>query len=42
MRNLIFVLALAMSAFTFGQEKGQYTFGIGHDFTTIDLSLIHI
>jgi len=36
MRNLIILLALVMSAFTFGQDKGQYTFGVGQNFTTAD------
>jgi len=35
MRNLIILLALVMSAFTFGQNKGQYTFGVGGDFTNL-------
>ena len=33
MKNFTMVLALIMSAFTFGQDKGQYTFGVGSDFT---------
>tara|TARA_B100000579_G_scaffold393062_1_gene369425 strand:- start:1127 stop:1597 length:471 start_codon:yes stop_codon:yes gene_type:complete len=36
MRNLIILLALSVSAFSFGQTKGQYTFGIGQNFTTAD------
>ena len=36
MKNLTIILALLISAFTFAQEKGQYTFGIGTDFTTAD------
>ena len=36
MRNLIILLALSISAFSFGQTKGQYTFGIGQNFTTAD------
>ena len=36
MRNLIILLALSVSAFSFGQTKGQYTFGVGQNFTTAD------
>jgi hypothetical protein len=36
MKNLTITLALIMSAFTFAQDKGQYTFGVGTDFTTSD------
>tara|TARA_Y100000589_G_C27120189_1_gene616072 strand:+ start:565 stop:1017 length:453 start_codon:yes stop_codon:yes gene_type:complete len=36
MRNLIILLALSISAFSFGQTKGQYTFGVGQNFTTAD------
>ena len=34
MKNLTITLALILSAFSFAQDKGQYTFGIGTDFTT--------
>ena len=34
MRNLIILLALCMSAFTFGQDQGQWSFGIGSNFTS--------
>lgn len=36
MKNLTMILALMISAFTFGQDKGQYTFGVGQNFTTSD------
>ena len=36
MKNLTIILALIISAFTFGQNKGQYTFGVGQNFTTSD------
>ena len=36
MKNLTIMLALIISAFTFGQDKGQYTFGIDQNFTTYD------
>jgi len=36
MKNLTIILALIISAFTFAQDKGQYTFGVGTDFTTSD------
>ena len=36
MKNLTIILALIISAFTFGQDKGQYTFGVGQNFTTSD------
>ena len=36
MKNLTIMLALIISAFTFGQDKGQYTFGVGQNFTTSD------
>ena len=34
MRNFIILLALCMSAFTFGQDQGQWSFGIGSNFTS--------
>ena len=34
MKNLTIMLALMISALTFGQDKGQYTFGVGQNFTT--------
>ncbi|MBF24909.1 MAG: hypothetical protein CMP49_00090 [Flavobacteriales bacterium] len=36
MKNLTIMFALLVSAFTFAQEKGMYTFGVGTDFTTAD------
>ena len=36
MKNLTIILALMISALTFGQNKGQYTFGVGQNFTTSD------
>ena len=36
MKNLTITLALIMSAFSFAQDKGQYTFGVDTDFTTSD------
>ncbi len=34
MRNFIILLALCMSAFTFGQDQGQWSFGVGSNFTS--------
>ena len=34
MRNCIILLALLMSAFTFGQDQGQWSFGVGTNFTS--------
>ena len=36
MRNFIILfMALSMSAFTFGQEQGQWSFGVGHSFVNL-------
>ena len=34
MRNFIILLALCMSAFTVAQDQGQWSFGIGSNFTS--------
>ena len=34
MKNLIITIVLMFSTFTFAQNQGQWSFGIGTDFTT--------